>query len=639
MSYSVIYLENHECRICKEIGRNVIEPVVVFVPKEINKDTVVYGTCIFHCKKENEIWMGNYNEKWNGNLVNEFWGRIRAYRFAVDYKKKWDNFEGTEEEKWEQLKQLLPEETQKEFEEKENEKDKNKKFCIRYFFKLKEDELFYDFRGFVFPCFEEYFYDVYLGKLDKSIIQTINKEEEKISILKADKNLNFWYHGESLKFESPVDFWHSKFLDKFHLLRVIFKNRVDFSECKFFGDFNISYSYIPYFLCYETLFYKKADFIGCKFKDSVKIYGCKFYDNFDLSESEFDKEAKFLVYGYYDNKENKVEIQNLIINSIYNYSETIRFYGVKVKNLLKITNTSLKNFDFNNLDLTEAKDIVFRNVSFDNCILNNIHWGDVSEERINIEEKWIPLKNLIRPYISSDDEVETKIDELKEKITNNELTKENLIDRSLRLRVEAYLSHKKLETLKEEKIIELRDVYRQLKLALDKQEDHITANKFYALEMKAYEKYFEQQGWTKDNWQERLVFTIHKWVSNFGQSWTKPLMWLFTISFITSFIFQRNYYYCMFEEFKVCAEKTYWSYEKGFLTAMWEAVKLYFKILELILSPFLLSVKNIAEITKTIKGEFNESNLWIILFLFIYTVASGFLIYQFIVAVRRKVKR
>jgi len=54
--------------------------------------------------QEGKPFNEDFEIKWNEDLVNEFWRRIRAYRFAVDYKEKWDSFEGTDEEKWKQLK-------------------------------------------------------------------------------------------------------------------------------------------------------------------------------------------------------------------------------------------------------------------------------------------------------------------------------------------------------------------------------------------------------------------------------------------------------------------------------------------------------------------------------------------------------
>ena len=157
MSYRVIYLDGREikekgrlpeieCDVCQKIKRNVIEPVAIFVEekkveeienklielqkkfgnqeeilkekvkelaKEIHKEQDG-ETCVFHCRKENEIWIENVEEyrqwkerrdkalkegkdfdeeikiKWNKNLVDEFWRRVRAYRFAVDYADLWE---------------------------------------------------------------------------------------------------------------------------------------------------------------------------------------------------------------------------------------------------------------------------------------------------------------------------------------------------------------------------------------------------------------------------------------------------------------------------------------------------------------------------------------------------------------------
>ena len=117
MKYRVIYRDGEEgrlhrdCKICREINRNVIEPVAVFLPlgKELRdlsqEELENFDTCLFHCEKENEIWIENLEEyqewkrkqekneianpffqiKWNRILFDEFWRRIRAYRFAVDY--------------------------------------------------------------------------------------------------------------------------------------------------------------------------------------------------------------------------------------------------------------------------------------------------------------------------------------------------------------------------------------------------------------------------------------------------------------------------------------------------------------------------------------------------------------------------
>jgi len=160
MGWRVVYLDGKEgreffeCDICREVGRYPIEPAVIFVPvwrySEYEKKKVeakahftelkqreaflrdsflrifkkeldglrrkkTKKACIFHCEKENEVWIENIEEyrqwkeernrvlegnknfsrdieiRWNRSLIEEFWRRIRAYRFAVDYLEFWKN--------------------------------------------------------------------------------------------------------------------------------------------------------------------------------------------------------------------------------------------------------------------------------------------------------------------------------------------------------------------------------------------------------------------------------------------------------------------------------------------------------------------------------------------------------------------
>ena len=140
MGWRVVYLDK-KCRVCQEIGRNVIEPVAVFLKENQRLEDLTeeelkkFDTCIFHCEKENGIWMESVEEyrQWKErrdkalkevfkevfneniiiienieircgkNLVDEFWRRVRAYRFAVDYVDLWKK----SEENWDKFIQNL----------------------------------------------------------------------------------------------------------------------------------------------------------------------------------------------------------------------------------------------------------------------------------------------------------------------------------------------------------------------------------------------------------------------------------------------------------------------------------------------------------------------------------------------------
>ncbi|WP_457677501.1 hypothetical protein, partial [Thermovibrio sp.] len=108
--WRVVYLDGKggrpfkPCKVCQETERNSIEPVAVFLKEnESLTDEKIneFNTCIFHCEKENEVWIENFKEyeewkerreralkegkefeepfkiRWNETLVKEFWKRIR----------------------------------------------------------------------------------------------------------------------------------------------------------------------------------------------------------------------------------------------------------------------------------------------------------------------------------------------------------------------------------------------------------------------------------------------------------------------------------------------------------------------------------------------------------------------------------
>ncbi len=84
-----------------------------------------------------------------------------------------------------------------------------------------------------------------------------------------------------------------------------------------------------------------------------------------------------------------------------------------------------------------------------------------------------------------------------------------------------------------------RDIYRQLKFALDNQKDFITANEFYALEMKAHSRVICREFPSKEfwrRWQDLLVLLFYGCVSNYGQSWFKPLIAIIGVTLIATWL-------------------------------------------------------------------------------------------------------
>ena len=222
-----------------------------------------------------------------------------------------------------------------------------------------------------------------------------------------------------------------------------------------------------------------------------------------------------------------------------------------------------------------------------------------------------------------------------------------------------------------------RDTYRQLKLALDNQKDHINANEFYSLEMKAYERYLKSKSW-KDHFQEKLVFSIHRLVSNFGQSWVRPLFLLLIITLIASD-------FGLFESWKELYQFSFGTiqniYKSELFTSIFiplvvvmfliflyniilgnfkKTIRVILRVLEIsfgliliILSIYIIWEKknyrsfdyiaDIINITKTFKlcntEQQNEHLAGFGLIYTFYVILFAFLAYQFIMAIRRKVRR
>lgn len=68
-----------------------------------------------------------------------------------------------------------------------------------------------------------------------------------------------------------------------------------------------------------------------------------------------------------------------------------------------------------------------------------------------------------------------------------------------------------------------RETFRIVKNSLDKVSNHLDANKFYAQEMI---KYKEELSSDSRLTQEKFIFWINFWVSNFGQSYIRPILWI-----------------------------------------------------------------------------------------------------------------
>ena len=156
-----------------------------------------------------------------------------------------------------------------------------------------------------------------------------------------------------------------------------------------------------------------------------------------------------------------------------------------------------------------------------------------------------------------------------------------------------------------------RETYRIIKASLDDQSNYIEANEFYALEMKAKEQELKQ---TKGFSQDKFVFWLGGIISDHSTNWLKALKWIFGFGVVMFFCYQwrtDNY------AFDLDALFNYGQYYQGFIGFLDDFAKF--------MNPFS------RKMDETVNTGYA---IWLT-----HKVFSGFLVYHFIVSLRRNTKR
>jgi len=92
-----------------------------------------------------------------------------------------------------------------------------------------------------------------------------------------------------------------------------------------------------------------------------------------------------------------------------------------------------------------------------------------------------------------------------------------------------------------------RETYRKIKHSFDSIGNYIDGNKIYPCEMRKYQEELN----TKPLNQEKIIFFINKYISDFGQSYIRPILWMILF---TSIFLLLNYSYEDRWLYKICPD-------------------------------------------------------------------------------------
>ncbi|MGE4268335.1 MAG: hypothetical protein AB7F25_12945 [Deferribacterales bacterium] len=98
-----------------------------------------------------------------------------------------------------------------------------------------------------------------------------------------------------------------------------------------------------------------------------------------------------------------------------------------------------------------------------------------------------------------------------------------------------YIANTRIPFTKESHKDTPRETYRAIKFAFDNIGNTVEANKYFALEI---DKLYSELSW-RNNFSEKLLLSINKYTSNFGQNWWLPILWIF--GFASLFYALRQY--------------------------------------------------------------------------------------------------
>jgi len=462
------------------------------------------------------------------------------------------------------------------------------------------------------------------SKLDKLNIEsvTLNKvnfyNNSFLSELRFENcTVNSLLRQESNSYSSLV-FLKSKFLKNLFLKDNEIYLGLTFQECEFIDTINID----PFqdikqdskLNLIDNIFNKKITISyykrinqniwsgGCdeififanKFNDGIYISGCdegqitrinKISLDFSSTFEGFLKISNFKTMYLLTTGENYkgnvilnfIEANDFSIEAFANYStfQLIKCRSFEKNSQFKILESYLEKFQFTNCDLASFEKFDFRSSNLSMIKSSSTLWFNYKQ-----------LENTI--------------------ITNRPKNTPLLENGKY-----------KIKKHNESVYLQLRDVFRQLKYAMEQQGDKVNALTFKSYEMKAHHNYLK----TSKSWydKDRISLLLGK-TNSFGINWYLPLIFLFgfTILFHTFLLFDESpKYFCFGNTFL----------PKDFLFDLWNTKSTFIKLL----NP-LLKMEDLFEVTDYKASGFTHLSY------FSYKIIYSFFIFQLISAFRKFVK-
>jgi hypothetical protein len=295
------------------------------------------------------------------------------------------------------------------------------------------------------------------------------------------------------------------------------------------SEYELNNFIFPYFdnLKYSNKNIEKINFHKCTFLDNVKIKNlssntikfsnCLFNSQHIVIENNLDN----FIFENLNNESDKlfIEIKNSTIANCKIYNIVNDKCNLNISscsiNKFKFLKSRIKEFSFYNINLNENSTLLLEDI-----IANKYTLEKVSQKSNYLQFNNIQILNNLKfnkiefnnAYFNNFD-----IKNIKNKV---EIEKTSFLGAKFNSFEWGNISIIKAN----------KDTFRQLKYVLDEQKDYIQANNFFIMEMKKYREELKEK--SNVYWQDKFLFFLNEKISDFGRSWFLSILWFIFISLL-----------------------------------------------------------------------------------------------------------
>ncbi len=394
----------------------------------------------------------------------------------------------------------------------------------------------------------------------------------------------------------------------------------------------------------------KATFINCIFSDDIYIKKkentltstitnelLKFEDCIFYSENiSIDQDVQFLTfYNGTMKKHTSINIKNSYISylDIKNISHCSLILENSDFDKIKVVSSKFTRLFLSNLDLKEYSTLLFEDLNVTNFFI----------EKLSQDSRYLQFNNMM---ISNN--INFKKIEFKNTYFND--LKVNKIKNDFKIEKTSFLgaNFNSVSWGDLSNIEASRDTFRELKYVHDQQKDYINADLFYVEEMKRHKNDLTQEKQDgNNNLQDRFMFEINEQLSDYGNNWILSALWyvcvsiafILSIKVIESLNIDTTTILTLVNSFSniffplvliiafIALSKNRLIFTLGILTFIY------------LIHAYIYNYHALNEFADFINLKFNNKYKDISFIWFLHKLITGFIIYHFIVALRRKTKR